>query len=197
MGHERHRCGELRFDLIGHRQRGQEVLARKIGVLAGGEDRPRIVRGVAQPASGEIAIHEIDVSDERRIVERRIDGVGAATADQRAAAAWTAEFIGLRATRFDRWRAERIDGARHCVEDAHLESLAPLGSQVVVFRAQGKTCDAIDLAKARNDRLRFAPRNSFNLGHDPILLIVRTFGCAARTTDYVHRYPLSLAACAA
>jgi hypothetical protein len=84
----------------------------------------------------------------------------------------------LRAARLDRWRAERIDGARHCIEDAHLESLAPLGSQVVVLRAQGKTCDAIGLAGARNDGLRLAFRNIFNLGHDPILFVIGTISCA-------------------
>jgi len=103
---------------------------------------------MAQPAAREIAVHEIDIADQRRIVERRVDGIGAATADQRATAAGATELLSLRAARLDRWRAEGIDGTRHCIEDAYLESLAPLGSQIFVLRPQREPCDAIGLTRA-------------------------------------------------
>ena len=45
-------------------------------------------------------------------------------------------------------RADGIDGARHCVENAHLEALPSFHGQVVVRRAQGETCDATGLAGA-------------------------------------------------
>src|SRR4029077_1767310 len=96
----------------------------------------------------EIAVHEIDIADERGIVERRVDGIGAATADQRATSAGTTELFSLRAARLDRWRAEGIDGARHCIEDAHLESLVPFGGQIFVLRPQREPCDAIGLTRA-------------------------------------------------
>src|ERR1700683_2184830 len=117
-------------------------------VLAGGEDRAGIVRGMAQPAAREVAVHEIDIADESRIVERRVDEIGAATSDQRATAAGTTELLSLCAARLDRRRAEGIDGARHCIEDADLESLAPLDSKIFVLRPQREPCDAIGLTRA-------------------------------------------------
>src|SRR5580693_6365307 len=103
---------------------------------------------MAQPAAPEIAVHEIDIPDERRVVERRVDGIGAATADQRTTAAGTTELLSLCAARLDRWRAEGIDSARHGIEDADLESLAPLDSKILVLRPQREPCDAIGLTGA-------------------------------------------------
>src|SRR5580698_3510214 len=100
---------------------------------------------MAQSAAREVAVHEIDIADECRIVERRVDGIGASAADQRTTATGATDLLSLRAARLDRWRAKGVDGARHCIEDAHLESLAPLSSQIFVLRPQRKPCDAIGL----------------------------------------------------
>src|SRR5580704_6180735 len=101
---------------------------------------------------GQVAVHEVDVANQRRIVESRVDNVGRAAANQCAIAVRTAERLRLSKASGDRWGFERADGAGQRVKDAHLEPFAPLGREVFERRPEGELRQAFGLALAADDR---------------------------------------------
>ncbi len=83
----------------------------------GGKDGPQIVRRVAQFGPGEIAVHEVEVPDQRRVVRCHINDVGLSAADQRAARTRTTKLSApgpsmprWAALRGRRWRMPRNRG---------------------------------------------------------------------------------------
>src|SRR5580700_6055190 len=110
-----------------------------------------------------ITVHEVDVSDERRVVLSCVDDVGFPAADQSASSVRTAELFCLFQTRDGRGRAEGVDGARQRIEHAHFEALPPLGSQVLVSHPEGEVRDTLRLAVSSDDRLRLLCRVALRL----------------------------------
>ena len=152
VSHEGRGGGQRRLDLVGDRKTGEEVFARAAGVLRGGKDGPQIVRRVAQFSPGEIAVHEVEVPDQRRVVGCRINDVGLSAADQRAARTGTAKRLRLGQVCLDGRRSEGADRACQGIEDVRLQALPPLGREVLVPRARRKSRDALSLARPSNDR---------------------------------------------
>ncbi len=66
--HRRH-VGEAALDLIGHGQGGEKLLSAPSCILAGSKYRCQIVTGVTGLARGEVAIVEVQVADQRAVVE--------------------------------------------------------------------------------------------------------------------------------
>src|SRR5580704_6722355 len=95
---------------------------------------------------GQVAVHEVDVANQRRIVESRVDNVGRAAANQCAIAVWAAKGLRLSKARGDRWGFQGANGAGQRVKDAHLEPFAPLGREVLVRRPGGELRQAFSLA---------------------------------------------------
>ena len=65
--HEGRRARESRLDLVGDRKTGQKFLAGCANVLAGGEDGPYVVRRMAKFLPGQIAVHEVEIANQRRL----------------------------------------------------------------------------------------------------------------------------------
>ena len=101
--------------LIGHRKSAQEVLAAGPGIFACRKDRSDIVAGVAGFMPGNIAVVEIEVSDEGRVVKGRAIRGGAPAADQ-AAVPGAAEIFELIPHQFDRLASKRPYGAAQAVQ---------------------------------------------------------------------------------
>src|SRR5580704_694181 len=123
-------------------------------MLAGSEHRSGVVRRMTELGSREVAVHEIDVPNQYRIVQSCVDYVGFAAANQCATAVRAAELFCLSQARRNRWRSEGTDGTRQRIQDAQLEPFPPLRSEVFVGYPAREVCHALGLALAADDRRR-------------------------------------------
>jgi hypothetical protein len=111
VSHEGRGGGQRCLDLVGDRKTGEEVFARAAGVLGGGKDCPQIVGRMAQFGPGEIAVHEVEVPDQRRVVRCRTNDVCLSAADERAARTGTTKLLRLGQVRLDGRRSEGAECA--------------------------------------------------------------------------------------
>src|SRR4029077_6947804 len=101
---------------------------------------------MAEIASGEITVHEIDVANQCRVVRSCVYDISLAAADQRATPVRPTEFLGLRQTRRNRRCSDGMDGACKGIQDADLEPSPPLRSEVLIRRPKREFRDALGLA---------------------------------------------------
>ena len=114
---------EPALHLVGDGERGQQLAAGGIRILGRGEHGREVVARVAGLAGGEVGVVEIEVADERSVVERGTVGGTPAAADQRAERA-AAEVVELGADRADGPSLQRAKRAAERVEDADLQLFA-------------------------------------------------------------------------
>ena len=128
--------GEPALHLVGDRECGQQFPAGGVRVLGRREHGREIVARMAGLAGGEVGVVEVEVADERPVVERGTVGGRPAAADQGAERA-AAEVVELGADRLDRRRLERAKGAAEGIEDTDLQLFASGAREVV----PGAGCD--------------------------------------------------------
>src|SRR4029077_6130011 len=110
------------------RQRGQEVTTCGPDVFTGCQDRPQIVAGVTGFSLGQIAIIEIEVADQRTVVERSSVNVSEPTANQGTVARAT-QLINVSAYHSYRLPMECRHTPTQSIQNTDLELLAAIGSQ--------------------------------------------------------------------
>src|SRR5580658_5881541 len=129
-GHEVAVVDQARLDGVTERHAEHQVAAAAAGQLRGGQRDAEVVRRVARLGRREEVVHEVHVTDEHGVPERRVDGIGLAAADQRHPVT-TAEVADLVAAGADRAGSEGRDGARQAVQDMDRKLRPRLGRQVV------------------------------------------------------------------
>src|SRR5574338_262584 len=95
---------------------------------------------------GEIAVHVIQVADERTIIECRPIGRGPSSADQ-AAERIAAKIIELLANRTERFAVESADRAPKGVENTDLKLLTSVRRQVIVLHSRHKRRKSIEFCR--------------------------------------------------
>ena len=110
-GHEVAVVDQARLDRVTERHAEHQVTAGAAGQLRGGQRDAEVVRRVARLGRREEVVHEVHITDEHGVPERRVDGIGRAAADQRHPVT-TAEVPDLVAARADRAGFQGRDGAR-------------------------------------------------------------------------------------
>jgi len=109
--------------LIGHGQGAEQLLAAGPGIFAGGQHRPQIVAGMAGFVPRQVAVVEIKIADQGRIVEGGAIRGAPSPANQATEPA-AAEILELLPHQPDGFAFERPDGAAQAVENPNLELLA-------------------------------------------------------------------------
>src|SRR5205823_8094453 len=108
------------LNLIRDRQSSQELLAGAVRVLAGRQDRAQVIARMAGLILCQIAVVEIEVSDQGRIVKGRAVRRGSARANC-CAQGCSAKFLDLRQN-CPNWRAAQgADRAPQRIENADLQ----------------------------------------------------------------------------
>src|SRR6185312_6524427 len=102
---------------------GQQLLPGGMRVVRRREYGREIVARVARLAGGEVGVVEVEVADERTVVERSTVGGSTAAADQ-CTERTSAEIVQLRADRADGWSVEGAKSAAQRIEDADLQLVA-------------------------------------------------------------------------
>src|SRR5580658_7443994 len=129
-----------------------EVAAAAADVVGYGQRHAEIVRRVTGFGLGQEVVHEIDVTNERGVPERRVEWICAAAADERA---WTGatELRNLLATGPDRARAEGGDAAPQGVEDVNRQLRTRLARQGAEVGASGIFGESFNLSHGEMLRL--------------------------------------------
>ena len=126
---QRRRLGEPRLHLVADGQRGKEVLPGRSSELCRGEGRAQVVRGVKALPRDHGDVHEVEVTHQRGVPERRPIGRGPAASNGRALGA-PAQLRRQLPDRDDRLTVERRDGAAKGVEHQGLEVRHLVGREV-------------------------------------------------------------------
>ena len=111
---------EAALHLVRDRERRQQLAPRSARIFGGGEHGSEVVARVTGLAGGEVGVVEVEVADERAVVERGAVRSTAAAADQRAHGP-SAEVVDDCANGSHRWRAQRSERAAERVEHADLQ----------------------------------------------------------------------------
>ena len=133
VAHWRH-VAQPALHLVGQGERGEEVATRRAGIFRGGEHGPEVVARVTGLALREVAVVEVEVAHERRVVEGRPIWCGVAATDQRARAG-AIEFLHLSAHQLNGLALEGANRARQGVKHANFELLARRLRQIIVGRS--------------------------------------------------------------
>ena len=110
--------------LVGDRERAQQRAAVRVGVLRGGEHRRQVVRGMAGLARRQEGVVEVEVADERAVVERRPIGRGAFQKADHRRKRRAAELSTCFRTISGTLGTQGTERAPERVQDAQLELLA-------------------------------------------------------------------------
>jgi hypothetical protein len=149
--------------LVGDRKRGQQIAAGASGELGGRQHGGEVVTRMAGLAGCEVGIVEVEVADERPVVEGRTIGRAPAATDERAERR-AAELLGVGADGEHRLRPERADRAAERVEHAQLQLLARFARELLERGALGEGGEPLDRGRIRAARHRYArsagPRTS-------------------------------------
>ena len=111
---------EPALNLVGDRERRQQLPSGRLRVLGGREHGCEVVTRVAGLTGREVGVVEVEVAHQRAVQERRAIRGGGAAADQRAERP-AAELLHLRANRVNGRRAERAECAAERVQHADLQ----------------------------------------------------------------------------
>ena len=122
--------GEPALHLVGDGERDEQLASRGVGVLRCGEHRSEVVARMAGLAGREVGVVEVEVADERPVVERGAVGRARAAADQRAERP-AAELLDLRSDRGDRSSGACAERAAERVEYADLQLAARRVGEIV------------------------------------------------------------------
>ena len=140
--------GEPALHLVGDRERGQQLAAGGVRVLGGRQHRREVVARVAGLAGREVGVVEVEVADERPVVEGGSVGCRRAAADQRAERI-AAEVLELRPDRGDGRGVERAERAAERVEHADLELAARRLGEVVPRACDDEAREPLDRRSSR------------------------------------------------
>src|ERR1700679_2524789 len=143
---------KARLDGVAQTNCQHEVAAAAADVVGDGQRHAEIVRRVAGFGLGQEVVHEIDVTNERGVPERRVEWICAAAADERA---WTGatELRYLLATGLDRAGAEGGDAAPHGVENVNWQLRTRLARYGIELGASGIFGERFNLSHAEILRL--------------------------------------------
>ncbi len=144
--HDRNDRGNAAADLIGHGKREHEVLAACRCMVGRGEDRAEIVAGVTQAARRHVAVEQIDIAHEARVIQRGLIRRRRATANQ-GARTRAAVLVELLAKRLERLARQRADRTAQAVEDVSLEHGSRLRREMLRTRVESKLSDTFSRSR--------------------------------------------------
>ena len=122
-GSHRRLVGESALHVIGDGEGDEQLATGGVCVFGRGKYRGKVVARMAGLAGGEVGVVEVEVANERPVVEGGAVGRSLTVADQRAARVSTKVFE-LCANRTDRRRIERAKRTAERVENADLQLFA-------------------------------------------------------------------------
>ena len=135
--------GEAVLDLVGNRERGQERAAVGVRVFGGGEHRREVVARVAGLPWRQVGVVEVQVANERPVVESRAIGRAPSPADQ-GCQRRSAELLQLLADHRHRLAVQRTERHAQRVQHPQLELLTSRLGDVLPTRTAHEPREPLD-----------------------------------------------------
>src|SRR6202453_3260148 len=127
--HDGNLCAETASNLVGDRERQQEICSAGVDVFGYGQDRTEVIRRVAQPSDREIGVEHIGVAHHDSVEKRGLIHRCSSAPDECGCGA-SAELLGLLADWRDELTVQCTDGTGNAVQHIALQQRPRLPGQI-------------------------------------------------------------------